>query len=249
MLKKSLIRNTVNVIIASACGLIFLCNANAYDGTVLDVRTGLQSSILNAGGEPNTENGNALFENNQMYYEFNAVFNLTHKQAFHLDTRLGKKPVEGEKTDSGQTIDKIIKDAEVADVMFSYTGQIDDYSWLYFKPAVGFSVITNDRLDDNLFFDSFFGLGIKDPEKTSNWKNSFVEVGYGVSQRFESRDRVKGIAELRYNNKSELKPYINFKVDAGNGPDDFSVMYGVYLSTDTIIGELGKLFTPENPTP
>ncbi|MBI5665785.1 MAG: hypothetical protein HZC49_11985 [Nitrospirae bacterium] len=234
-------------------------------------RTGFQTSTLNpTNGETATTDDNRLFQDNHLFFDITAQFNVIKKQVkppaqvnqepqvkeVQVDLvagiRLGRKSVEGETINNNQSLEKIVKDAEVAEgslaaVIRPFDNELES---IYLKPQLGFILTSDSRLENDFLSDSFIGIGFSPDSNT--FKGSAIELGYGYSERFDNKHRFKGSVELRYNNNSEVTPFITARWDAGRGPDDLIIYYGVYLNINNVFEEIVETFTPsptEQPQP
>jgi hypothetical protein len=107
---------------------------------------------------------------------------------------------------------------------------------VYLKLTAGFLFPEDQGLDQDNFNTTFIGIGWKYNNSASKLDGSYVEIGTGSSERFDSAWRyVKSNIKFFYkmsDNKDSWKAFMSTELDIGSGDDDFR--FGMGLTRDAI---------------
>lgn len=230
--------------------MLAAANGNASEAGKFNVivKTGLQTSTFSDGSSATgTDNSSQIFKDNKFFVDIASTTKIKEKYDLIAGVRLGRKSVNG-KDPSNPGFDNIVKDAEVAEgvlgliLMPEWSSNHLDNN-IYYKVQCGFIKTSDSRIKDEFLFDSFAGAGYKVTEK--KYHGSIIELGYGYSERFRKWHRFKAALEFVWNSESEIKPFINGRVDVGDGPDDFIIYYGIRTDAKNIFDSITKMFNPK----
>lgn len=149
----------------------------------------------------------------------------------------------------GDSITENIKNAQaiIGKIDFFVTtdklNSIRNYNY-YLKAGPGFIYTNDNRINQDVLFDIFIGPGIQVQNKQSKLYGSYVEIGYGYSERFdEHRHRFKSNFQLSFD-KIALRPFIRIGLnsDLNKGADDIRVIYGAALPVENITTGITSFF-------
>jgi hypothetical protein len=105
---------------------------------------------------------------------------------------------------------------------------------VYFKASGNFLFPEDSSVDQDNFNTTFFGIGWRYNNASSKMNGSYVELGTGGSERFDSSWRyLKNNIKFFYKVSDDAegwKAYISSEIDVGSGDDDFR--FGVGLCRD-----------------
>lgn len=223
-----------------------------------DFRTGFQSSTISKKDDANEK----LFQDNRLFYDFIATMRASRHVDIQTRLTMGRSVVEGEAEGTTNT-QKIIANAESAEGELSLvvkdplvllrkifnrdssSNAHNGYRGYYLRPAFGFLATNDSQVTDDLYYDKSIVLGYEPQvDRGSKFAGSKLEAGYKYTDSFTHEDRFASMLRLAYNIKGvNPAPFIDFKINAGKGPDDLTVMYGVMLDIDPIFESISKLFS------
>lgn len=211
------------------------------------IKLGPEFSTVSSGENATTASQNKNVLNQQYFFvALAAKWNVIEWFDVVPEVRFGK--INFEKGTADPNIPAIVKDASAIggkfDLLF-YPIPLKERSSLYIKGAPEFSYIYNQNAAHDVLYDSFLGVGIQHTRSDAAYRGSYLEIGYGYSERFDVHHRFKANLQLMYRLNEAMRPFINVKLDAdgSKGADDIRVMYGVEIPATNIWKSISAAIT------
>jgi hypothetical protein len=127
----------------------------------------------------------------------------------------------------------------------SFLPKLSDQTRVYLKVTTDFLFPEDSWVDQDNFNTTFFGLGWRYNNPVSKMDGSFIEIGTGGSERFDSTWRYfKNNIEFYYRmgeTRDSWKAFISSEFDVGSGDDDFRFSLGLSRDANFIVGLLKGL--------
>lgn len=154
-------------------------------------------------------------------------------------------------TEQGDFIARDVKSVDVelgAEYDLSRWIRLKNQTEFYLKLTAGFLFLENSGLDQDNFNTNFIGFGWKYNNPASKIDGSYIEIGTGASERFDSAWRfMKNDIKFFYklNDSGDgWKAFISSGLDIGTGDDDFRFAIGLtrdaLFVADLLKGIAGK---------
>ncbi|PLX93991.1 MAG: hypothetical protein C0621_06385 [Desulfuromonas sp.] len=212
-------------------------------------RLGLESSTnnVNSTDTKNSDGNEKLFHDNRLFYEIAAKMRISPNIDLVSRLHLGRSLVQGESTiKQNEEINEIVANAESAEgeisFLFKWTKE-EVFTGFYLRPHATFITSSDESIKDDAYFDKGVMLGYCPQNNVSVYGSSFVELGYAHTDALSSEDRFRALIHLSYDNgKLKHIPFADVSVDAGNGPDNISIIYGVNLDIESLFSSIESFF-------
>lgn len=219
--------------------------------------TGLETSTFSKATDQSNTDKN-LFDKQYGFIQFSAPMSPKPNIYLTPSIRIGRENISGITTDSS-TAKEYFKDAQVIQGNLSLSGKIENEIFSdgispYWKIVPGFIYTNEDAIKKEFKFDAFSGFGFYHYKKEGNtlgdYSGSYIEFGPGYSEKYDDNKfrPLRGELFLNFPNftiKNNINPFISFRIDAANGPDDFKVFYGFTFNANFISDILKDTTTPK----
>jgi len=222
--------------------LLLVTCAYAADDWSADFDIGLDVSAYNT-DKANADEG---FSDAKMFLGISARQRLSERLSLIEDVHFRSLNAE-----LGDRIGRDIKAVNVglgAEYDLSRWIKLRSQTEFYLKAATGFLFLENSGLDQDNFNTNFIGFGWRYNNPASKIDGSYIEIGTGASERFDSSWRfIKNDIKFLYklNDSGDgWKAFISSGLDIGTGDDDFRFAIGLtrdaLFVADLLKGIAGK---------
>ncbi len=221
--------------------LLVTCAYGADDWSA-DFDIGLDVSAYNT-DKANADEG---FSDAKMFLGISARQRLSERLSLVEDIHFKSLNAE-----QGDYIARDVKSVDVelgAEYDLSRWIRLRSQTEFYMKVTCGFLFLENSGLDQDNFNTNFIGFGWKYNNPASKIEGSYIEIGTGASERFDSswrfmKNEIKFLYKLNESGNG-WKAFISSQLDIGTGDDDFRFAIGLtrdaLFVADLLKGIAGK---------